>query len=96
MIRYTTYPMGPWTLLSLVTITWLLWGFGTLQEHYIARREGRAKPDSGVSLAPIIPLFPLLFFAAAKMADKVVPPWGTWIIGGIHALLALSFIAAII
>lgn len=88
--------MGTWTLLLLVTITWLLWAFGALQGNYLAKREGRKKPESGVSLAPIIPLFPLLFFALAKIADKFVPPWGTWIIGGMHALLAAAFIAAII
>lgn len=88
--------MSTWTLLSLVTITWLLWAVDALHGHYIAKCAGRAQPDSGVSLVPIIPLFPLLFFALAKIADNVVPLWGTWVIGGSHMLLATGFCVAMI
>ena len=88
--------MGTWTLLLLVVVAWLLWAVGTLHGHYIAKREGRVKPDSGVSLAPIIPIFPVLFFALAKLLDKFVAPWGSWTIGGLHALLVVVFLAAIV
>ena len=88
--------MGTWTLLLLVTITWLLWAVGALYGHYIAKCEGRVRPDSGVSLAPILPIFPLVFFGLAKLVDMFVAPWGSWIIGSLHALLVVAFLAAIL
>ena len=88
--------MSTWTLLLLITITWLLWAVGTLYAHYLAEKEGREKTNSGVSLAPIIPVFPLVFFAIAKVTDRFIPPWGTRITVGLHVLLLTIFVCAIL
>jgi hypothetical protein len=82
-------------LLILVLLAWLLWAVGALHGHHIAKREGRVRADSGVSVAPIIPLFPLGFFGLAKLIDQAASPWGTWLVGGLHVLLALAFTLAI-
>jgi hypothetical protein len=87
--------MGSWSLLLLVTLTWLLWAVGALLGHHLAKRDGRVAPDSGLSLAPIIPIFPLVFFGVGKLVDWIIAPWGTWLIGGLHAILAVTFIVAI-
>ena len=88
--------MGTWTLLILVTVTWVLWAFGALQAHRIGTREGRNRPDSHMSVVPIIPVFPLLAFGLAKGVDKIASPWGTRLVGGFHALLAVAFVVTIV
>jgi hypothetical protein len=87
--------MSNWALLILVTLTWVLWAVGALQAHQIGKREGRRRPDSHMSVAPILPLFPLMAFGAAWLVDKALPPWGTRIVAISHAALAVGFILAI-
>ncbi|MGN6507550.1 MAG: hypothetical protein ACTHM6_18490 [Tepidisphaeraceae bacterium] len=90
------YLMGTWTLLVLVTVTWFLWAAAALQAHQIGKREGRIRPESGMSVAPVIPIFPLVAFGLAKGADQFASPWGTWVIGGFHLVLVLGFVVAIV
>ena len=49
-----------------------------------------------MSVAPIIPGFPLVAFGVAKGVDRFAFPWGTWVVGGVHAALALGFAVAIV
>jgi len=88
--------MNTWSLFALVTVTWLLWAAGALQGHCRAKREGRVPLEAGLSIAPVIPLFPLLFIAIASFMDWLLPPWGTRVVGSVHALLAITFFVAII
>lgn len=92
----TASQVDTWKLIFLVSAAWLLWAIGTVHEHGIAKREGRVKPDSRVSLTPIIPIFPLIFLGLAKLVDKIAAPWGTWTIGGLHVLLVVAFVVAIV
>jgi hypothetical protein len=66
---------------------------------YAAIQACRGIPDGqrrGVSLAPIIPIFPLGFWGAAMLADLVVGPWGMIVVGWLHAALGLVFIGSIV
>lgn len=88
--------MNVWSLFALVTVTWLLLAVGPIQDHCRAKRAGRKPIEAALSITPIIPLFPLLFIAIAMLMDSLLPPWGTRIVGGLHALLAIAFLVAII
>ena len=82
-------------LLLLVTLTWLLWAVGGVVGLWVEIRQGRRPANARFSFAPIFPIFPIFFFGLAMLVNLIVPPWGTRIIGGLHALLALLFIIAI-
>ena len=84
-----------WTLLALVTVTWLLWTVGATIGLWADIRRGRRPPDASVSLAPILPLFPLFFFGIAAFANWFAWPWGTRLVGGLHVVLSIVFLIAI-
>jgi hypothetical protein len=48
-----------------------------------------------MSVLPVIPLFPLVFWAIAILMDRVVPPWGTTGIAGVHLLFAVILAGSI-
>jgi hypothetical protein len=87
--------MSWWALLTLIMGTWLLWAVGLLIGNRLAIRAGRRPPNAGVSLAPIIPVFPLFFFGLAVLINWFASPWGTWLVGGFHAMLSVIFLVAI-
>jgi hypothetical protein len=65
-----------WELLIEVFAVWLLWGIAAVVGHAVsaARRGSPEGQPGGVSLAPIIPVFPLAFWGAALLADVAVWP----------------------
>jgi hypothetical protein len=83
------------TLTAIVSITWLLWAVGATVGLWAEIRAGRRPPNAGVSLAPILPLFPLLFLGLAGVINRFAWPWGTRLVGGFHALLSVVFLVAI-
>jgi len=86
-----------WLLLMIVALTWCLWAFATVFQRAASeatKKVPRGK-RGGVSLLPVIPLFPLAFFGIAKLADTFVTSWGTRVIGTSHILLALLFLISI-
>ena len=87
-----------WALLIEVWIVWLLWCVGALAGRALsyARRGVPVDHLSGVSLAPIIPLFPLGFWTVAIVTDVFVNPWGTIVVGAFHAILGVSFAIGIL
>jgi hypothetical protein len=48
-----------------------------------------------VSIAPVIPVFPLALWGIALLIDFVVDPWGTWIIGLAHGGLLVLLLVSI-
>jgi hypothetical protein len=90
--------MAWWALLLLVLVVWILWGIAAAAGHAVAQaRRGIPKGQSGgVSLAPVIPLFPLGFWGAAMLVDLVVGPWGTVVVGWLHTALGVIFIGSIV
>jgi hypothetical protein len=86
-----------WQLLIEVFVVWILWALAALVGHelFAARRGIPRGQRGGMSIAPIIPLFPLLFWGGALLADTLVSPWGTVFVGWIHVSLAIVFISSI-
>ena len=87
-----------WGLLIEVFDVWLLWGIAATAGHAaLATRHGISEGErGGVSLLPVIPMFPLVFWGAALLVDVVVRPWGTAVVGWFHAALGLLFVVSII
>ncbi len=87
-----------WILLGLLFIVWLLWGVSAAAEKSAAEAE-KGIPHGerrGVSIAPIIPLFPIVLFGIAKLVDLFIYPWGTRTMATLHAVLALIFIYSLV
>jgi hypothetical protein len=87
-----------WILLVLVILTWCLWAVAAAAER-AASEAAEGVPESkrgGVSIAPVIPLFPLAAFGVAVAADAFFAPWGTRVVGGLHGLLATLFVLSIV
>ena len=90
--------MAWWTLLFLVVVTWYLWAVAAAAER-AASDAAKGVPESGrggVSVFPAIPFFPPAFFGLAMAADAFVAPWGTRVVGGLHALLAMLFLVSLV
>jgi hypothetical protein len=88
--------MTPWSLLMEVTLVWLAWGVAAIVERGLSdQRQGVPDPDRhGVSLVPILPVFPLAAWSFAILVDRVVAPWGTRAVASTHALLGVVFVGA--
>jgi hypothetical protein len=87
--------MNFWILLAFVSITWLVWLIGCVMALKADQLRRKRPPDAGVSIVPVIPLFPLLAVEIATLIDKLVPPWGTRIIAGLHSLLLIVYLVGI-
>jgi hypothetical protein len=85
--------MSWWLLLVEVFVVWFLWVFAAVAGKAVADAR-RGIPEvhrGGVSILPVLPVFPLAFWGAALAVDLVARPWGTLVIAGFHALLGLVF-----
>ena len=82
--------MSWWLLLLIITLTWCLVVVlalaGASLDHVRAKTPDSER--SHVSVVPLLPICPMLFFGAAKLLDLMVWPWGTRIIFGMHLALA--------
>lgn len=76
----------------LVTVTWLLWAVGGALGLYADKLERKVPQNAGFSIAPIIPVFPLLAVVFAFTVNKFAPPWGIRIVGAFHVALTLVFL----
>jgi hypothetical protein len=70
-------PLDPYTLslLTIVCVFWLL----VIQK---ARAVGRA-------WFPNLLILPLFFIGLGLWINRARPPWGTYIVGGVHVLLLI-------
>jgi len=81
--------MPSWLLLVFVTFVWFLMVGVTVTQYAVedAKRGIPVNQRRGVSWLPGIPIFPLMFWGVAWVVDQFVEPWGTWTIGGFHAVI---------
>jgi hypothetical protein len=86
-----------WLLLLIITLTWCLWAIAAVaQKSAIHAAKGLPMEQcGGISIAPVIPVFPAALFGIAKLTDLFVAPWGTWSVGGLHILLMILFVISI-
>jgi hypothetical protein len=87
--------MSVLVLSILCTVAWSLWAVAGAAALRADKLEQKRPPDAGFSVVPVIPLFPIVAVVLAVFIDEHAAPWGTRTVGGIHALLALTFLACI-
>lgn len=81
----------PWWVLLLEL--WVVWAVCAVLQAGVDAEGRRVTEPRGVSVAPVLPFFPLGLFALAKLGDLVAAPWGTWVIGAGHAALGAVFVS---
>jgi len=87
-----------WLLLALIFFVWCLWAVAATAQVAVENAR-RPLPDgqrSGMSPAPVIPIFPLVLWGVAILIDLVVDPWGTIIFGSLHAVFAAILVVSIV
>lgn len=84
-------------LLPFIVVVWLMWAVAaTLQVRVRDVVEPLTDGNRrGMSVVPVIPLFPLLLWGIANLVDLGVAPWGTVLIGSLHVLFALALVISI-
>lgn len=89
--------MSWWLLLIELTIVWFLWVVAAAAQLAVkdAHCGGPRNQRRGVSAAPAIPIFPLVFWSTALIVDLAFAPWGTLVIGWLHAALGVVFLVSI-
>ena len=87
-----------WLLLLFVFFVWCLWAVAASVQ--VAAENARLPASSGqqrgISLVPVIPVFPLVLWGAAELIDLVSNPWGTIVIAALHALCAVILVVSIV
>jgi hypothetical protein len=86
-----------WTLLGVILLVWSLWALACASAVAVhnARDPLPNGQQRGFSCAPVVPIFPLALWGIALLIDLVAEPWGTWIIGVLHGVLAVAFLGSI-
>jgi len=85
-----------WLLLVLLTAVWFLVAIADVVAHAVSRKR-RGIPDGsgrGVSVAQFL-LCPPLFLGIALAIDYVANPWGTRVVGLLHAVLGVVLVTYI-
>jgi hypothetical protein len=79
-------------------VVWCLWAIAaTLQVELTNIRDPLPKGQKrGMSVLPVIPLYPLVFWMIAFLVDSARSPWGTRGIAGIHFLFAVVLVGSIV
>jgi hypothetical protein len=96
-LRYSASAMSHMLLLVFLFVAWGFWAWAAMSEKTVSdTRVGLPRDQHGhVSIVPVIPLFPLVLWGVAVFWDKGQPPWGTRIIGSLHAALIVACIISI-
>jgi hypothetical protein len=87
-----------WLLLVFIFFVWCLWAVAAAAQVAVENVR-QPLPDGqrrGMSPAPVIPVFPLVLWGAAILIDLVVDPWGTIIVGSLHAVYAVILVVSIV
>lgn len=90
--------MAWWLLPATIFAVWCLWVLAAATGHAVEKaslgipREQRG----GISVAPVIPIFPIAFWGAALLVDCFANPWGTPCVGGFHVLLGVVLAASLV
>ena len=78
-------------LLVYLLAVWALWFVSCVAEASLSdvRRGVPEGERHGVSLFPVIPVFPLVAWAIALLVDRFYAPWGTVSVASIHLVLVV-------
>jgi hypothetical protein len=90
--------MSWWSSLLFVFLVWCLWAVAAAMQAAVqdARHPLPGGQRRGVSLTPVIPVFPLALWGGAQLMDLLVSPWGTTIIVSLHAGCAVILVASMV
>ena len=90
--------MPSWALPLFVFLVWCLWAVAAATQRAAedARRGIPVGHRGGVSVLPVIPLFPLAFWACAWLIDRAAGPWGTVFVGASHLAFAVGLTVSIL
>jgi type IV secretory pathway VirB6-like protein len=88
--------MNQWILLSLVCLVWILWAVASLIQATLRNATLEQDQRREFSPVPVIPIFPLALWGIAILVDRFFAPWGTVVIGGLHAAFAATIVAYIV
>jgi hypothetical protein len=89
--------MPSWVLGLFIFAVWFLWAL-TGAVGVAARDARRGIPEGqwgGFSAAPVIPIFPAVFWGMAWLIDRAFRPWGTAVIGAAHAVYAVCLVVSL-
>ncbi len=89
--------MPPWVLLLFILLVWCLWAVAAATELAAedALRGVPAEQRRGVSLFPILPVFPLILWGFAWLIDRAAGPWGSMIVGAGHLVFTVYLTVSI-
>ncbi|HAK52773.1 MAG TPA: hypothetical protein DCM54_12850 [Gammaproteobacteria bacterium] len=87
-----------WALLMLLFVAWILWMYACTTEVALSEaRKGIPEGErKGVSIFPVLPIFPLVFWGIALFIDQFARPWGTNLVAGFHLALSLGWLVSTI
>jgi hypothetical protein len=90
--------MSSWLLLFCIFLVWILWAIAIVAQKTLENTREKIPDEKrgGVSILPVIPIFPMFFWGMALLIDYFADPVGTWIIGLFHALFAFVLVASIV
>ncbi len=90
--------MASWQLALFIFAVWCLWAVAGAAERAAdeARRGIPREIRGGISILPVIPVFPVVLWAIAWLIDLVVSPWGTWTIGIAHGVFAVCLAVSLV
>lgn len=89
------HSMASWQLAVLIFCAWFLCAVAALMQ--VAVEDSRHPLPSGRRGVSIIPYFipPAVFWGIAKLIDRGAAPWGTTVVGYLHAAFAVILLVSI-
>ena len=80
----------------LLFVAWILWMYACTTEVALSEaRKGIPEGErKGVSIFPVLPIFPLVFWGIALFIDQFARPWGTNLVAGFHLALSLGWLVS--
>lgn len=90
--------MPSWLFPIFLFAIWILWAVAAAAQKSVAEAAQGIpeKERRGVSILPVIPIFPLAFWGIARLIDRVYSPAGTWTVGTFHALFTVVLVMSIV
>ena len=86
--------MPRWFLPIELFAVWLLWLLASAAERAVAdARRGMPEGQRGGVSVGIVLVVPLFFWGVALVTDLAVAPWGSRVVGMIHAILGVVFLS---
>jgi hypothetical protein len=87
-----------WLLPLFLFCVWFLGAFAAIWEKCAQEVRAGTPPEQrgGVSVLPVIPLFPLFFWGISWLVDRFFRPWGCVGVGALHVILALLMLGTLL